>query len=157
MAVEGFFHSGHGGTPAPYVQGHIDFPRLGATSKIYFLIDTGSDSTSLHLWDIGRLQIDYRRLRGSPLRYSRGVGGSIGYYLEPAWLMFIENTGERRFCELEVHICEMTYEPAMRGLPSLLGRDFLNRCSVHLDSSQNRVSLEPLNVAGDFIQPPTTG
>ena len=152
MAIEGFFYSRHGEVPAPYLRAHIDFPRLGITRWAYFLIDTGSDSTSLHPWDIGRLQIDYRRLRGSPSRYSRGIGGSIGYYLEPAWLMFVENTGQMRFCELEVHICEMTDEPAMRGLPSLLGRDFLNRCSVHLDSSQNHVSLEPLNVAGDFIQ-----
>ena len=157
MAIAGFFQAARGELAAPYVPAFIDFPRLGITDKILFLIDTGTDSTCLHPRDIGNLRIDYRRLAESSLRSSGGIGGNVGYYVEPAWLMFIENTGQMRFCELEVHICEMTDEPAMRGLPSLLGRDFLNRCSVHLDSSQNRVSLEPLNVAGDFIQPPTTG
>ena len=152
MAIESRFLPIVGGEPAPYVRAYVGFPGMGEAKAVDFLIDTGSDSTCLHSGDIGRLGIDYRDLREGSLRFSRGIGGSVGYYVERAWLLFIEATGERRFCELDIHICQSSAVPIMQTLPSLLGRDFLNLCSVHLDNALNLVHLEPRTVSGGFIQ-----
>ena len=157
MPVEGFFSGRDQGTLAPYVRGYIDFPRLGITNRILFLIDTGSYSTALHPGDVNRLGIDYRRLNPASLTYPTGIGGGLGYYAEPAVLLFYEPDGAPRFCELEVHICEPTDHPGIREFPALLGRDFLNRCSLFLDSSQNLVQLEPKNIFEAFIQPAAPG
>ena len=152
MAIEGYFELGDRVTPAPHVLAYIYFPRLGIVDEISFLIDTGADSTSLHPRDINNLGIDYSYLREDSLISSRGIGGSIEYYRERGVLRFKESAGEDRFCQLDIHICERTDEPAMQGLPSLLGRDFLNLCSVHLDNALNLVHLEPRTVSGGFIQ-----
>ena len=157
MPLEGFFSGNNQGTLAPYLQGYIDFPRLGITSGIVFLIDTGSYSTALHPGDVDRLGIDYRRLNPASRTYPAGIGGRSGYYAEPAVVMFPDRDGTPRFCELEVHICEPTDHPAIREFPALLGRDFLNRCSLFLDSSQNLVQLEPKNIFEAFIQPAAPG
>ena len=157
MPIEGFFRASARIPLAPYVPGYIDFPRLGITSWIVFLIDTGSYSTALHPWDINRLGIDYRRLNPASRSYSAGIGGGMSYYAEPAVVMFPDRDGTPRFCELTVHICEPTDHPALRRLPALLGRDFLNRCSLFLDSSQNLVQLEPKNIFEAFIQPEAPG
>ena len=77
----------------------------------------------------------------------------MGYYAEPACLLFWARDGVPRFCDLEIHLCEYTDHRAIRDFPALLGRDFLNRCSLLLDSSQNLVRLEPLNLSELFIQP----
>ena len=157
MPLEGFFKGRDQGTLAPYLQGYIDFPRLGITDEIEFLIDTGSYSTALHPEDVDRLGIDYRRLNPVSRTYARGIGGGMGYYAEPAVVMFPDRDGTPRFCELEVHICEPSDHPALRRLPALLGRDFLNRCSLFLDSSENLVQLEPKNIFEAFIQPAARG
>ena len=82
---------------------------------------------------------------------SSGIGGSAGYYLEPAWLMFNESAGGYVFCQLEMAIIEPTDDTTTGDLPSLLGRDFLNRCRVFLDSELNIVQLELRNVSGGLI------
>ena len=153
MAIEGYFWSEDGGPPAPYVEGYILFPRLRVVNAVHFLIDTGNDGISLHPRDIYNLGIDYRSLSATSLAASIGIGGSTRYYREPAFLRFLDSTGEDRFCQLEVRICESTADPAMREIPSLLGRDFLNRCDVRLNPSLNLVSLEPVNVEGEFVAP----
>ena len=157
MPIEGFFQRRVGEAAAPYVPGYIDFPGLGITERIDFPIDTGSYATCLHPRDIERLGIDYQRLDPSSLTGSAGIGGIRGYYLEPAYLMFQERDGTPRFCELDVLICESSATQQVLGFPSLLGRDFLNLCSLLLDSSQNLVHLEPLNLSGPFIQPVASG
>lgn len=157
MPIEGRFHADEHGDLAPYVPGYIDFPRLGITDEIEFLIDTGSYSTALHPEDVDRLGIDYRRLNPASRSYSAGIGGRMGYYAEPAVVMFPDRDGTPRFCELTVHICEPTDHPGIREFPALLGRDFLNRCSLFLDSSQNLVQLEPKNIFEAFIQPAAPG
>ena len=73
--------------------------------------------------------------------------------MQPAGLMFRDRDGFPRFCYLEMHLCEYTDHRAIRRFPALLGRDFLNRCSLLPDSSQNLVRLEPLNFLELFIQP----
>ena len=153
MSIEGFFGPTRGSTPAPQIEAFVHFPRLNTASWVRFLIDNGSDSTCLHHRETRLLDIDYRRLPSNSLVSATGIGGTLPYYNEPAWLMFTESNGIPAFCQLDIKICEMTTDPAMQNLPSLSGRDFLNRGSVYLDSSLNVVRLDPRDISGGLIMP----
>ncbi len=122
--------------PASYVQAFVVFPRLQLSATVDFLIDTGADNTCLHPSDIVKLSIDYRKLKRVFSSSGRETGGEI------------------QGCVFDIHICHRTASNAIQGLPSLLGRDFLNLCAVQMDKSRNRVTLEPLNVHESMIMPP---
>ena len=156
MAIEGFYSSGSGVIPAPYVRAYIDFRRLGITRDVTFLVDTGSYSTCLHPFDIARLGVDLHDLEGSLVIQSSGIGGIIDYYVEPATVMLHEVDGTPRFIRLDIHISQKTDVPEMQNLPSLLGRDFLNLCALTVDNFNDIVRLEPHNVVDSFVLPPTS-
>ncbi len=118
-----------------------------------FLVDTGSNTTCVHSDDVFRLGIDYQQLDNQSLIQTSGVGGSAGYYREPATLAFMDESGDLRLFDLDVQISQSANTPGTRSLPSLLGRDFLNRCRVYLDSASDAMQLEPRNVAGNQILP----
>ena len=143
MAIEGYFQSEGGGLAGPYVRATVMFPRLYIAAIIEFLIDSGAESTALHSRDIERIQVDYRRLRRNSLITGSGVGGRLRYYREPAIVVFRESDGSARNFAMELGISERTRSRDRQRLPSLLGRDFLNHCTVTLDHFLNRVSLEP--------------
>ena len=115
------------------------------------LVDTGSVSTCLNSSDKARLGIDNSQLDQSTLDYTRGVGGTASYYLEPAMLMFTDDNRGRIFFGSEIFVSEDTEDTSVPGIPSLLGRDFLNRCRINLDIESNVVQWEPRNVSGGLI------
>ena len=78
----------------------------------------------------------------------------MAYYSEPAWLLFLEPDGTRRFCQMNVQISHETTIPAVQNLPSILGRDFLNLCALTMDHFNGVVSLEPHNVVEGFVLRP---
>lgn len=82
MAIEGYFRLADP-APAPYVQAHIYLPRLGLGGAAHFLVDTGSDITSLHGDDIDKLGLDIGSLSGETATVA-GVGGQATYAREPA-------------------------------------------------------------------------
>jgi hypothetical protein len=57
----------------PLVEGVLFIPRLGLSSVITFLLDTGSGSTLLHPEDASNLQMPFHLLQDRTL--SRGIGG----------------------------------------------------------------------------------
>ena len=66
------------------------------------------------------------------------------YTPEYAFVSFYDyETGDWRNFRVQVYIAspENAYEAA--NLPSLLGRDILNRCRCTLDAPENYVALEP--------------
>ena len=115
------------------------------------LVDTGSVSTCLNSSDKARLGINNSQLDQSTLDYTRGVGGTASYYLEPAMLMFTDDNRGRIFFGSEIFVSEDTEDNSVPGIPSLLGRDFLNRCRINLDIESNVVQWEPRNVSGGLI------
>ena len=153
MAIQGYFKSGRGELPAPYVDVGVYLLRSGAVEVVSFLIDTGADVTCLHPEDIRRMGIDRRLLTPGSLNYPRGIGGTAGYYREPALLLFPDRDRGDTFCQLAVIIYENPEDPAMERAPSLLGRDFLNRCDLRLNRSQTLARLEPVNLADTAILP----
>jgi hypothetical protein len=154
VAIEGYYRTGIQLLPAPHVQAVIQLPRIGIEGAVDFLIDTGADHTCLHPGDIAKLAIDYRRLRRRNLINMAGIGGSIRYSREIGLLLFRDNGGEMLVNRLDIYICLKTAAGPIQGLPSLLGRDFLNLCSFSTDKSKSSVLMEPLKLSGNVILPP---
>ena len=152
MTLVGFYRSETDDPPAPYIKAQVILPDLGVAGEVNFLIDTGSDVTFLHPEDVGQLGIDYRQLNPDTLERAAGIGGGSGYCRENATLTFQDSAGLELSCELDVFINPQPV-PGLLDAPSLLGRDFLNRCDVRLNRSQSLARLEPVNLADTAILP----
>lgn len=154
MAIEGYWRTDYS-TPSPYVKGHVELPRLGAAGPAHFLVDTGADTTTLHLRDRRNLGIAPSRL--SPQRFLvTGVGGLTSYAKELASVGLYDRDADawRYFSlMLDVYVGEEQEE----GIPSLLGLDVLNRCRCAIDASSGSVLLDPVVVdeaSGSVYYPP---
>lgn len=152
MALVGFYVAEPDAPPAPYIKARVVLPDLGVAGDVDFLIDTGADVTFLHPEDVGRLGIDFRRLNPGDMERASGLGGASDYYRENATLTFQNSAGPELHCELVVFI-RPGPDRALRDAPSLLGRDFLNRCDVRLNRAQSLARLEPVNLADTAILP----
>ena len=152
MALVGFYRLEEDAPPAPYITAQVVLPGLGVAAEVNFLIDTGSDVTFLHPEDVGQLGIDFRQLNSGALERAAGIGGGSGYYRETATLTFQDSAGLELSCDLDVFINPQP-PPDLQDAPSLLGRDFLNRCDVRLNRSLSLARLEPVNLADTAILP----
>ena len=152
MALVGFYRSETDDPPAPYIKAQVVLPNLGVAGEVNFLIDTGSDVTFLHPEDVGQLGIDYRQLNPEAWETASGIGGESGYCRENATLTFQNSAGPELHCTMEVFIRPHP-DPGLLNAPSLLGRDFLNRCDLRLNRSQSLARLEPVNLADTAILP----
>ena len=142
MAISGYFKPSHQ-EPAPYVSGSVYLPRLGVGDRVDFLLDTGADATTLHPRDAGKLGV-YAYSLGSASVSARGIGGPVHYTSEYAIISFYDGAlGDWRDFRIQVYITSSENEYAVGSLPSLLGRDILNRCRCTLDAAENHVALEP--------------
>lgn len=141
MAIAGYFDSGS--EPAPYVEARVHLPQLGLSGAVDFLLDTGSDATTLHPDDAAKIPIDLGVLSQEPVSV-RGIGGEMRYVQEEA-LVYIEDsdTGGWHGFSIQVYIAPQAEHDAVEDLPSVLGRDILNSCRCVFDVAQSLVSLEP--------------
>ena len=106
----------------PYVEGYLTIERLGIDGRVYFLVDTGADSTALHPWDGERLNCRYDFLVSPPSM--GGVGGHQDYYPEDgAIITFYGEGAVYTFTDIRINIAKPA--PSNRNLPSLLGNDVL--------------------------------
>lgn len=136
-----------GVTGAPYITAEVALPGLGTTRNIPFLLDTGADTTVLMANDAARMGIDFRNMPPS-FRRGSGVGGSIRLHQMSASITFADREN------LYVYRAELAIaEPGRhnRGLPSLLGRDILNRWRLRYDAPAN--ALEAQVDSADLIVP----
>ena len=146
MAIEGIYLARPAGYPAPFLHAVVELPRLELSNEVDFLVDTGADNTVLHSRAVERLRIDRTRLHPPDAR-SRGIGGQLDYHTEPANLHFLDGQNIITWhCE-NLRICADIADPALarltESIPSLLGRNFLNRCLTLADPLNNQFSLEP--------------
>jgi hypothetical protein len=138
MNVINCFHSTFGapGEPAPAVQAFCYLPRLSQGFWVTFLVDTGASGTAIHGAPAWSLQ---SRLRPETLEAASGVGGSNYYFGERATLVFTDKDGtpvSRTFNRIDIQLITAHDIAANHGipqLPSLLGRDILNRWKLTYD------------------------
>ncbi len=122
--------------PAPAVQAYCYLIRLNTGFWVTFMVDTGAAGTCLHGVPAWRIQ---RQLRPETSENASGVGGSCLYYGERAILVFLDtdqNTVSRTLNRLDVQAITLRDIVANRGIPSipsLLGRDILNRWKLTYD------------------------
>ena len=127
--ITGFFSS----RGRPYILGIITLPRFGVSTDVYFLLDTGADSSCLHLVDALNLAVPESSLGNES--YVGGIGGNAAYYREPSTITF--TYGDGRIYEVSYNIdLDLSYSDETIGLPSLLGRDILD--DWHIEYSRKR-------------------
>ena len=119
--VHGFRSNGR-----PYVRVQLYLPRLRARARIDFLLDTGADFTLIHLDD--RMFFDAKPVRTgaglTPGASMSGIGGGTNDYgIEEAVYVLQDEDGVSWPLPGRTHIA---LDPAVRGIPSLLGRDILD-------------------------------
>ena len=130
--VRGSFDEAFG---RPYVTGRIFIPGLGVKGIVSLVFDTGADGSMLMPLDARDLGVDHTALRTPAL--ARGIGGAVTTYTEPAHLAFLDDDydgGGLCGYDVSLRICHPT-ESAMR-VPSLLGRDVIDRWRVTYDKSR---------------------
>ena len=100
--------------------------------------------------DAEKLGVSFDRMLSSDSVGFTGVGGSLEYRREDAILYFVDQDGSELRFYCDIHI---SHAPAVDALPSLLGRDFLNRCRLLADNPENQVLITPANVISGVVLP----
>ena len=106
----------------PQVECRLVIPRLHVNHRLMLLVDTGASATCLHPADAIRAGIPFDLLENR-IDYL-GIGGTSAYFRETANLLF-EDESYLRIYRLDLLIAAPTDNN--RELPSLIGRDVLNR------------------------------
>ena len=151
MRVRGFLSSRFRPV-APLVEALIDVPAIGER-HIVLLIDTGASVTTLLDSDAGRfgITIDYARehLKSAP-RKVVGIGGMAEtYIIEGVELTLTPEEGMEVSETLNLYVVlhdlgtlsDEERELILR-LPSILGRDVINRYCLHFNADRDEVYLE---------------
>ena len=130
----------------PFIWGRLIIPRFFVNRRVSFLMDTGAERTCLHFGDVDRARIPVDRLGG--VLQSRGIGGISSYSAEPA-LLSLDDQSYTRVYRAELLIA--TQDESSGALPSLLGRDVINRWNVNYDPAN--AILECLVRSADYTLP----
>jgi len=131
--------------PAPAVQAYCYLTRLNTGFWVTFMVDTGAAGTALHGVPAWRVQ---RHMRPETLLPASGVGGSCYYYGERATLVFVDNKQNpiaKTLNRIDIQAITPRDIIASQGIPSvpsLLGRDILNRRKLNYDCPNNVMCLE---------------
>lgn len=139
--IQGYFDT----TGRPYVRAYVLIPGLQpATEAIPLLLDTGADRTFIQPATARELGISTQHL--VPTGTTRGVGGAIRYATVPAFIAFQERPWPWRKPRLVYFQTELAIampHRVNRNLPSLLGRDIIDRCRMLYDKTQPELRLHP--------------
>lgn len=94
------------------------------SGNVEFLVDTGAHRTCLHPRDAIALGMDLTKLDYT--EPSWGIGGAAHYSPQDAYVLFFH--GDIQVEKVEVLVAQPTNDNL--GLPSLLGRDIINRWTM---------------------------
>jgi predicted aspartyl protease len=127
-------------TTTPFIEASIHLPRFGISGYVSFLADTGATGTVLMPMDSRRLGVNFSQLRYPKI--SRTAGGPARGDMETGVLGFWDRGTNKIFgFNLEIQIFEPTRDNTT--LPSLLGRDVLNRWRIVIDFSRGAFECTP--------------
>ena len=122
----------------PLLEGTLYIPRLRVGLKIDFLVDTGADITTLSPVDGSDMGVDYDALIESTMSV-RGVGGVGETYVEKAILVF--NEPGKAICWYHLSLDILQPQVHLEEIPSLLGRDILNRMHIRYSFPTNTLTF----------------
>ena len=126
----------------PYVWAQVLLAGLD-WGNVSFLFDTGADHTVLMPKDAAVLGVDYALLPDP--EPTLGVGGMAKTSWEDAHIVFVDSdVGAVYVYDMPVRILLPSGGPSEMRLPSLLGRDIINRWRVVYDHSAPVLSAEVL-------------
>ena len=121
----------------PWVQGRLFLPSLHLIGDIDFLVDSGSDATTLHPKDGLPMELEYSELSVGTVPYD-GFGGTQFPSQELAIMMFVDGRLLRYY---EIPISIPRPEDHNRGLPSVLGQDILKHWRMVHDKPADKLTF----------------
>ena len=128
----------------PRLTGRLAIPGASPDShivgEVQFLVDTGAHSTVLMPDDVGRMGIDCNTLTRDP-RTSVGVGGRAHNHITPAFVAFEEQGAGIQVYRINLVVFDPNEHLDQAGVPSLLGRDILNRWEMLYNPSKDRLEF----------------
>lgn len=142
--LRGFFKAIDG---SPYLRGRIIIPRLNFFAELDFLVDTGADTTLLAPRDGGRFGLDYAMLR--PNAWSQGTSGVVANAVERG-VLGLRDDREPVVYTYELDVYVLPASANVMALPSLLGRDVIDRCRMTYDPSVGELTFD-VHAADDMV------
>lgn len=130
----------------PYIEGRLIIPRLNIRTRLFLCIDTGADRSILMPFDSLDLGLDYQTLNAGSV--ISGIGGAGRNFAENALLAFSDGASDFLY-ELDLLIAAPN--PAINNIPSILGRDILNRWRITYDYPARTLTFDVLSA--DFTFP----
>jgi len=133
--------------PQPHIRAHFQCPEQKLGGVISFLIDTGADITVIMPDDRQNICVPNRLLVDGYPPFIGGIGGGLALrYLKSITLEFHDESGEQivpfRLGQIAV-ACPKQRKP-YKGVPSILGRDFLSSCTINISSSSISLVCEDI-------------
>ena len=122
------------------MEGHVLLPRLGWSGNVSFIFDTGADTSLLMPLDAQRMGIDYAVFDNEVS--TLGIGGASENFVEPAYLAFVGDEALYGY-QIELHICKPSND--LMNVPSLLGRNIIDRWRVTYDKSASELLAEVIS------------
>jgi len=137
------FRFKEGAPEAAYVYAVLDSKPLHIYASIEFMLDTGAVKTIVSDRDANKLGVDYKMLEKLDCGML-GIGGTVDtYVLKDAKLIFNSADNKAHTEQLD-SLCFLKHsemnEKIVR-IPSVLGRDILNKYLLKYDKRQGKVYL----------------
>lgn len=140
MRVPGYINCGYR-PPAPFVAAAILLHQLNTRARLPLLLDTGASNTMILWGDVERLGIDVSKMK--PEREFSGLGGLIGAKPITSTIGLRSDKGYLVQENIEVHIVTSTCpNTKLKLLPSILGRDIINKYILNYSYDAGKVYLE---------------
>lgn len=139
MEIRGFFREEDN---AAYIIATLLSIELDIHSPVRFLMDTGASRTIISDMDAIKLGIDYFLLPRFKAG-TAGIGGVVDtYFIQNANLIFKTQEGAHTEKMDEIFVLKhKRRDERIKRIPSLLGRDILNKYQLLLDRKSNRVII----------------
>ncbi|MCJ7578791.1 MAG: retroviral-like aspartic protease family protein [candidate division Zixibacteria bacterium] len=139
MEIRGFFRKEDN---AAYVITTLLSKELNIHSPVRFLIDTGASRTIISDMDAIKLGIDHSLLPRFKA-VTAGIGGVVDtYFIQNVKSIFKTQEGAHVEKMEEIFVLKHKIrDERIKRIPSLLGRDILNRYQLLLDRRSNKVVI----------------
>ena len=143
--IRGYFNRS-----CPHVAAQLAIPCIQIQGPVIFVLDTGADETVLMPNEAIMLGVDYSKLVGQPRGETCGLGGDVEAFAVPASVIF--KGGRYRYdYKIKLLIIEKDLDNEWTlSLPSVLGRDVLNRMRSVYDLAKNSMTMTPMSWSRRF-------